>query len=71
MRTVFQDHNLNRLHQGTARCVIAELPVSYEEWDAPPFEAINANIKATLKLILVRVNTGDAITLTKLIGGVS
>lgn len=46
MRTVYQDHNLNRLHQGTARCVIAQLPVSYEEWDAPPFEAVNANIKA-------------------------
>ena len=46
MRTVFQDHNLNRLHQGTARCVIAQLPVSYEETDAPPFEAVNANIKA-------------------------
>ena len=43
-RTVFQDHNLNRLHQGTARCVIANLPVSYEEEDAPPGEAINAVI---------------------------
>ena len=39
-----QDHNFNRLHQGTFRCVIGELPVSYEEADAPPEESINALI---------------------------
>jgi len=39
-----QDHNFNRLHQGTCRCVIGALPVSYEQSDAPPEEAMNASI---------------------------
>ena len=39
-----QDHNFNRLHQGTCRCVIGSLPVSYEQADAPPEEAMNALI---------------------------
>ena len=39
-----QDHNFNRLHQGTFRCTIGALPVSYTEDDAPPEEAINALI---------------------------
>jgi len=42
----FLDHNLNRLHQGTARCTIGSLPVSYQEEDAPPSVTINANITA-------------------------
>ena len=42
----FLDHNPGRLHQGTARCEIAYLPVSYAEQDAPPFETINASITA-------------------------
>jgi len=42
----FLDHNPNRLHQGTARCVIGLMPVSYEQENAPPSETINANIKA-------------------------
>lgn len=40
------DHNLNRLHQGTARCIIGSLPVSYTQGDAPPSVAINASITA-------------------------
>ena len=39
-----QDHNFNRLHQGTCRCVIGALPVSYDQADAPPEEAMNALI---------------------------
>lgn len=39
-----QDHNFNRLHQGTCRCVIGALPVSYEQSDAPPEESMNALI---------------------------
>jgi len=40
----FLDHNLNRLHQGTSRCVISLMPVSHEEEDAPSSETINASI---------------------------
>jgi hypothetical protein len=40
----FLDHNLNRLHQGTARIFLGNPPVSYEEDDAPSSETINANI---------------------------
>jgi hypothetical protein len=40
------DHNLNRLHQGTARCIIGSMPVSYTQDDAPPSVAINASITA-------------------------
>lgn len=40
----FLDHNLNRLHQGTARCVMGMLPVSYDQDDAPPWAAINGMI---------------------------
>lgn len=46
MAMKLQDHKLNRLHQGTARLVIGELPVSNNEWDAPPPESINALITA-------------------------
>ena len=42
----FLDHHLNRLHQGTARCIIGSMPVSYDQDDAPPSVAINANITA-------------------------
>lgn len=42
----YLDHNQNRLHQGTARCVIGALPVSYEQEDAPPYETINGLIKS-------------------------
>ena len=38
------DRWVGRLHQGTARCVISDLPVSYTEDDAPASETINANI---------------------------
>lgn len=38
------DRWVGRLHQGTARCVISDLPVSYKESDAPSSETINANI---------------------------
>jgi hypothetical protein len=37
-------NNLGILHQGKARIEIGPLPVSYLEEDAPPEEAINANI---------------------------
>ncbi len=40
------DRNLGRLHQGTARCEIGPIPVSYDETDAPSFEAVNGNITA-------------------------
>lgn len=42
----FLDHNPGRLHQGTARCSIGLMPVSYEQEDAPPSESINASITA-------------------------
>lgn len=45
MQGPLPNHNFNRLHQGAARLVIGELPVSYRESDAPPSESINANIK--------------------------
>jgi len=38
------DRWVGRLHQGTARCIISDLPVSYAEEDAPSSETINANI---------------------------
>ena len=44
MEGPFLDHNLTRLHQGTSRCVIGLMPVSYEQDDAPSSETINANI---------------------------
>ena len=40
------DRNLGRLHQGTARCEIGPLPVSYEEDDAPSSESVNGSITA-------------------------
>lgn len=40
----FQDHKLNRLHQGTARLTIGGVPVSFDEPDSPPEESINALI---------------------------
>lgn len=40
------DRNIGRLHQGTARCVIGPLPVSYDQDDAPSSEVINGNITA-------------------------
>jgi len=40
----FLDHNLTRLHQGTARCVIGLMPVSYDQELVPSSETINANI---------------------------
>ena len=39
-----QVQNFSRMHQGTCRCVIGHLPVSYEQEDAPPEEAMNAMI---------------------------
>lgn len=44
MQGPFQDHKLNRLHQGTARLVIGNIPISFEEHDAPPSESVNALI---------------------------
>jgi hypothetical protein len=44
MQGPLPDHNYNRLHQGAARIVIGELPVSYAESDAPPSESINSSI---------------------------
>lgn len=38
--------NIGRLHQGTARCTIGPMPVSYDQVDAPPSETINGNITA-------------------------
>ena len=38
------DRNPGRLHQGTTRCVIGSMPISFEEEDSPTFEMINANI---------------------------
>lgn len=41
-----QNRNLGRLHQGTARCEIGPLPVSYEQKDSPSSESVNGNITA-------------------------
>lgn len=38
------DHVLNRLHQGSSRIVIGEIPISFAEKDSPPHESINALI---------------------------
>jgi hypothetical protein len=40
------NRNIGRLHQGTSRCVIGALPVSYTQEDAPSSETINGNITA-------------------------
>jgi hypothetical protein len=45
LRGPIQDHNLNKLVQGTSRISIGDIPISFTEDDAPPFESINANIK--------------------------
>ena len=38
------DHVLNRLHQGSYRIIIGDMPISYSETDAPARETINGNI---------------------------
>ena len=45
-RSPVQDHNLGRMHQGNFLCTIGSLPVSYEQTDAPPEEAINGSINS-------------------------
>lgn len=43
-----QDHILNRLHQSIAKIVIGEIPVSFDEKDAPARETINGLITSFL-----------------------
>lgn len=38
------DHTLNRLHQGSSRITISDIPISYQQGDAPARETINAMI---------------------------
>jgi hypothetical protein len=45
MRGPIQDHNLNKLVQGTCRINIGDIPISFDEYDSPPIESINANVK--------------------------
>ena len=45
LRGPMQDHALNKLIHGTNRINIGDIPISFDEVDAPPYASINANIK--------------------------
>lgn len=54
------DHVLNRLHQGSARIFIGEIPISFAEKDAPSMETINALITGFVAPGLVLKYATDA-----------